>query len=205
MERAEGADFGRIIAFTDGVFAVAVTLLVFTMDVPSGDHDITRRVLEQWPDLLAYFLSFAVVARLWLAHHRFFRSLHGFDPWLLRLNMIYLSFVALIPFTTELLSDHGGDSVAPIVYATVIGTAVTVNWLMVRHTLSRRHVRDQDRAQAEPFGHRSALLTPAVFFASIPVALLSPNAAEVMWALLLLQRPAQRAQRTRSGSDTTSS
>src|SRR4051794_18890164 len=106
IETLEETDFGRIIAFTDGVFAVAVTLLVFTMEVPTGDHDVTRRVLEQWPDLLAYFLSFAVVARLWLAHHRFFRSLHRFDPWLLRLNLVYLSFVALIPFTSELLSDH---------------------------------------------------------------------------------------------------
>ena len=193
-------------AFTDGVFAVAVTLLVFSIDVPVGDHEITRRVLDEWPDLLAYFLSFAVIARLWLAHHRFFRSLDRFDPWLLRLNMIYLSLVALIPFTTELLSDHGGDAVAPIVYATVIGTAVTVNWLMVRHTLSRRHVRDEARGQTEPFANRKALFTPAVFLASIPVALLSPNAAELMWAILLLQRPVLwRAQRTQSGSDTTSS
>jgi TMEM175 potassium channel family protein len=198
-------NLGRIVAFTDGVFAVAVTLLVFTMDVPAGDHEITRRVLEQWPDLLAYFLSFAVVGRLWLAHHRFFATLHRFDPWLLRLNLMFLSLVVLIPFTTELLSDHGGDAVAPIVYATVIGAAVTVNWLMVRHTLFRRHVRDEDRAQAEPFGHRGALVTPVVFFASIPVALLSPTAAEAMWALLLLQRPARRVQRTRSGSDATSS
>jgi uncharacterized membrane protein len=188
------------------VFAVAVTLLVFSIDVPSGDHEITRRVLDQWPDLLAYFLSFAVVARLWLAHHRFFRSLHSFDPWLLRLNIVYLSFVALVPFTTELLSDHGGDAVAPIVYAAVIGTAVTVNWLMVRHTLSGRHVREEARPVAEPFAGRGALITPAVFFVSIPVALISPHLAEAMWAGVLLQRPARRtAQRTRGRSDTTSS
>jgi TMEM175 potassium channel family protein len=194
------------VAFTDGVFAVAVTLLVFSIDVPTGDHDITRRVLDLWPDLLAYFLSFAVIARLWLAHHRFFATLERFDPWLLRLNLVFLAFVALIPFTTQLLSDHGGDAVAPIVYATVIGAAVTVNWLMVRHTLSRRHVRDEARPQTEPFADRGALVTPAVFFASIPVALLSPYAAELMWALLVLQRPVRwRAQRTRSGSDTTSS
>jgi uncharacterized membrane protein len=198
-------DFGRVIAFTDGVFAVAATLLVLTMDVPAGDNDITRRVLEQWPDLLAYFLSFAVVGRLWLAHHRFFRSLHRFDPWLLRLNMVYLAFVALIPFTTELLSDHGDESVAPIVYASVVGTAVAVNWLMVRHTLAGGHVREEARGATEPFAQRAVLLTPAVFFVSIPVALLSPTAAEVMWIVLLLQRPALQAQRTRSGSDTTSS
>jgi uncharacterized membrane protein len=199
-------DFGRVVAFTDGVFAVAVTLLVFAIDVPVGDHDITRRVLDEWPDILAYFLSFAVVGRLWLAHHRFFATLERFDPWLLRLNLVFLAFVALIPFTTELLSDHGGDAVAPIVYATVIGAAVTVNWLMVRHTLSRQHVRDEARAQTEPFADRGALVTPAVFFASIPVAFLSPTAAEVMWALVLLQRPMRRRpQRTRSGSDTTSS
>ena len=201
-----GTDFGRVVAFTDGVFAVAVTLLVFSIAVPKGDHDITRRVLEQWPDLLAYFLSFAVISRLWLAHHRFFGSLRSFDPWLLRLNLVFLSFVGLIPFTTELLSDHGDDSVAPIVYAAVIGAAVSVNWLMVHHTLSREHVREEAKPEAEPYAHRGALLTPAVFFASIPVALLTPTGAEVMWALLLLQRPLRRgAQRTRSGSDTTSS
>src|SRR5215208_4825219 len=107
-------DFGRVVAFTDGVFAVAATLLVFAIDVPVGDHDITGRVLDEWPDVLAYFLSFAVIGRLWLAHHRFFSVLHRFDPWLLRLNLLFISLVALVPFTTQLLSDHGGDAVAPI-------------------------------------------------------------------------------------------
>ena len=203
----EGTDFGRIAAFTDGVCAIAITLLVLTLEVPQGDHDITRRVLDEWPELLAYFLSFAVVGRFWIVHHRFFATLRRFDARLVQLNMAFLAFLVLIPFTTELLGEHGDDTVAPVVYAAVVGLAGMCNWLMHRHTLACDHVRHEARPLTEPFADRWALLTPGVFFASIPVAFASPHAAMAMWVALFFVWPARRrrAQRTREASDTTSS
>ncbi|MFN2615513.1 MAG: TMEM175 family protein [Thermoleophilaceae bacterium] len=192
MRSEESSDFGRIVNLTDGVFAIALTLLVFGFEIPRSDHDLTRRVLELWPDLLAYLLSFAVVGRFWIVHHRFFGTLHRFDRSLLTLNFVYLSLVALVPFTTQLLGDHGDHSVAAIAYATVLGGAALVSWLMIRHTLVRDHVRAEARPGTEPFAARQALLAPGVLLASIPVALLSPYAAEAMWGLMLLTWPGQR-------------
>jgi uncharacterized membrane protein len=202
----EGTDLGRIGAFTDGVFAVAITLLVLSLDVPSGDHDITRRVLEQWPDLVAYFLSFAVVGRFWMVHHRFFGTLQRADARLVQLNMLFLSFVVLVPYTTQLLSDHGDDAVAAIVYAAVLGLAGLCNLAMIRYALRGEHVRDEARPATEPFAGRAALAIPVVFFASIPVALLSPHVSEAMWAGLFFIWPVRRRrlQRTLDASDTTS-
>jgi uncharacterized membrane protein len=203
----EGSDLSRVNAFTDGVFAIAITLLVLGLDVPRGDHEITRRVLDNWPDLLAYFLSFAVIGRFWMAHHRFFATLKGFDGRLMGLNLLYLSFVVLVPFTTELLGDHGDDTVTAVVYATVLGLAGVVNWVMIRHTLSRGHVREAARPDTQPFGSRTALVVPGIFFVSVPVAFLSPHVAEAMWVALFFVFPVRRRwlQRARAVSATTPS
>jgi uncharacterized membrane protein len=187
------------------VFAIAITLLVLALEVPQGDHDLNRRLLEEWPELLAYFLSFAVVGRFWIVHHRFFQTLRSFDARLLELNMLYLAFVVLVPFTTELLGDHGDDTIAAVVYAAVLGMAGSLNWLMVRHTFVAHHVREEARGDTAVFAGRVALLTPAIFFGSIPVAFASPHAAEAMWVLLFFLWPARRRfQRTREAPDTTS-
>ena len=76
-ERA--VEFGRIVNFSDGVFAIAITLLVLTLEVPETSGDLSRQLADQVPDLLAYAISFAVLAKLWVIHHRFFGALAEFD------------------------------------------------------------------------------------------------------------------------------
>ena len=184
----DSTDFSRIAAFTDGVFAIAITLLVLALEVPVGDAGLTERLLDQWPSLLAYFLSFAVVGRFWIVHHRFFASLHRFDQRLLTLNLAFLAFIALVPFTTDLLGEHGGDTVAVVTYALVMAVVAALNMAMIRHTLARGHVREEHRRHTEPFAGGVAALTPGAFLASIPVAFLSPLAAELMWTGVVLAR-----------------
>jgi uncharacterized membrane protein len=199
------SDLGRIGAFTDGVFAIAITLLVLSLDVPSGDHDFTHRMLDQWPDLLAYFLSFAVVGRFWMIHHRFFQTLRRADARLVQLNMLLLAFVVLVPYTTQLLGDHADDTITAVIYATVLALVGLCNLAMNRHALSAGHVRDDARSVSEEFAGRAALLIPTVFIASIPVAFISPHISEAMWAGLFFLLPARRRlQRTPEASETAS-
>ena len=73
--------------------------------------------MNQEDDLLAYGISFAVIGRLWVAHHRFFAALERFDGSLMGLNLIYLAFLVLIPFTSQVLGDYGGQRAAVILYA----------------------------------------------------------------------------------------
>jgi uncharacterized membrane protein len=182
----ESIEFARIVSFTDGVFAIAITLLVLSLDVPSNLsgsalHDF---LIDAWPQLFAYFLSFAVIGRFWIGHHRLFATVHDFDRRLMALNLAYLSLIVLVPFPTELLGEYGGSTDAVILYAGVVGTAALLAWVMLRYALRRGHARPEARA-AVGLLSGGALLPAGVFYASIPVAFVSPLLAQLLWLALL--------------------
>jgi uncharacterized membrane protein len=189
----ETIEFARIVAFTDGVFAIAITVLVLGLDVPEElpGPDLHDFLIDEWPQLFAYFLSFAVIGRYWVSHHQIFGMLRDFDQRLMVLNLVYLSLIVLIPFPTNLLGEYGSRSDPVMLYAFVIGSASLLSWAMVRYALSRGHVAPGSKPAA-----RDALagsLGPAlVFYASIPVALLSPLAGQLVWLTLLLEARRQR-------------
>ena len=185
----------RVVAFTDGVFAIAITLLVLNLSIPDvRDERLAEELATQWPELLAYLLSFAVVGRFWLIHHRVFAAVSSFDSRLMSLNLTYLAFVVLVPFTTEVLGEYGDTSVAAMIYAAVLGVAALLNWLMIRHIVQRAQVREELREETARYAGRGWLTIPAVFLLSVPVALITPYAAEAMWAALLFGRPLQRTR-----------
>src|SRR5215208_1625918 len=108
---------GRLVAFTDGVFAIAITLLVLNFDEPTGpDSKVLHELTKQWPSLLAYFLSFVVIGRFWVVHHRVYTGVRRIDSGLIMLNLAYLAFVVLIPFTTEVLGDYSDTTEAVVLY-----------------------------------------------------------------------------------------
>lgn len=192
-------EFARIVAFTDGVLAIAITLLVLNLEVPDvADSEVGQlsdRLLDLWPQLLAYVLSFAVIGRFWFIHHQFFGSLARFDNWLISRNLLYLGLVALVPFTSELLGEYGDESVAVAVYAAIMALAALVNWSMLNHALRRDLIRQEERPAAAAFGARAALAIPAVFLLSIPIALVSPTAAELFWLVAFVARQRRAAAR----------
>ena len=183
----ETVGFARIVAFTDGVFAIAITLLVLSLDVPPDLHasELTDYLVDSWRQLFSYFLSFAVIGRYWLGHHRLFEMLGDFDRGLMAINLAYLSLIVLVPFPTELLGEYGSRAAAVIPYAVVLGTASLLSWAMLHYALHRGHIKPEKRAEA--VGGRRASLQPAiVFYVSIPVSLVSPQAAQLVWLGLLL-------------------
>ncbi len=195
-ETANARDTTRLEAFSDGVFAIAIRLLTLALDVPDVPSDdsaaLGRALLTQAPDLLAYALSFAVVGRFWLIHHRFYATLEGFDSGLMTANLAYLALIVLVPFSSDLLGEYGNLSVATMIYAAVLGLAGLLNWLMIRYALRHDLVRADARAATEPFASPGALIISGVFLLSIPVALLSTTAAQLMWLGSLLSVHRQR-------------
>ncbi len=188
-------EFGRIVAFSDGVFAIAITLLVLNLEVPSAADDSARLaddLLGLWPHLLAYVISFAVIGRFWLVHHRFFTTLSGFDGTLMVLNLGYLALIVLVPFSSDLLGEFGELAPAVMVYAAIIGAAALVDWAMIHHALRADLVRGEHRASTEPFGSKRALAIAGIFLGSVPIALLSPVIAQLMWAASLFVVRQQR-------------
>ena len=107
-------DKGRVEVFSDGVFAIAITLLVLDISVAPSDYDHLRHALaNQWPAYLAYVTSFLTVGSVWIAHHSLFSRLRFIDPVLLRLNLLLLMTAAFLPFPTSVLAQalhHGGTA-----------------------------------------------------------------------------------------------
>jgi uncharacterized membrane protein len=178
-----GVEFNRIVAFSDGVFAIAITLLVLGLTVPSGVTDLTRTLLDNKGDFLAYAVSFAVLARYWLAHHRFFSALERFDSRLMALNLFYLAWIALVPFTSQVLGDYGDTTDAVVLYAInmilVSGSFYAQLTYSYRARLFRPEAREFERRYNGPI----SLVVVGVFAASIPLAFVSVLAAELMWLL----------------------
>lgn len=183
---ADGVEFSRVVAFSDGVFAIAITLLVLSLQIPAdlGGESVGHALNDQAGNLLAYALSFAVIGRLWLVHHRFFGEVTHFDSHLMSLNLLYLGFVVLIPFTSSVLGDHGDTTAGVIVYA--LNLAIT-NFLGAAMFLyaagagltQERFVRYVD----SPLRLRN-VAGGIIFGLSIPVAVWNPLVAILIWGLL---------------------
>ena len=101
-------DRSRLEAFSDGVFAVAITLLALDLTVagPTGHGSLTDQLTEKWPAFLAYLISFFMIGIIWVNHHVLVRAIVAVDRTLLFLNLVLLMFVVLIPFATATVSDY---------------------------------------------------------------------------------------------------
>jgi uncharacterized membrane protein len=192
-------EFSRIVAFSDGVFAIAITLLVLNLNVPDHLHgdDLNKALWEQRQDLIAYAISFAVIGRFWVVHHRFFSSVVGFDGRLLGLNLFYLGWIALFPFSAGVFGDHGGDTAAIVLYSLNLAGIALVGMLMA--TDAQRAGLAKMSSEVAREGQRRALIVAVVFLASIPVALLNPNVAPLLWLVLFFDSIGRQVSRRHGG------
>jgi len=182
-------EFARIVAFSDGVFAIAITLLVLQISIPEqlapGEH-VGDALLDNKGDLLAYALSFAVIGRLWLVHHRFFGDVTSFDSRLMGLNLVYLGLVVLIPFSSEVLGDFGDTTAGVILYAANLSLTNLVGGLMFLYA-ARAGITTAEFVEyvKSPIRLRN-FAGSFVFGISILIALLDPLAAILVWGVLFL-------------------
>src|SRR5262245_58207594 len=136
----------RLEAFSDGVFAIAITLLVLEISVPPGsESDLLRAVLDQWPSYVAYLVSFSTIGVLWLGHSAITEYLERTDALLVRLNLLLLMFVSFIPFPTKLLAENSGHDNPARVAATIYGLTLLVASVLLaiiwRYALRERLIR----------------------------------------------------------------
>ncbi len=117
----KGLTTNRIETLADGIFAIVMTLLVFNLKVPEllpgmALSDLPARLLELWPKLLSYIISFGVTGIYWIAHHNQFFYIKRADRWLLWINILFLMLVALTPFSAALLGEYPSSEIAVAVY-----------------------------------------------------------------------------------------
>jgi uncharacterized membrane protein len=172
----------RLLAFSDGVFAIAITLLVLDLRVPVGARDLGHALLNAWPHYLSYALSFVTIGIVWANHHGLFRAVRRSDHTFLLINIVFLMWIAALPFPTTILADYlgkHGERTAMLVYtgSWVVGT-IPFNLLWLYASAGNRLLGPGfDPAQVAVIT-RSYLLGPvfyiAIFliaFVSVPVSL----------------------------------
>jgi len=118
-DEAAEQGIGRILALSDGVFAIALTLLILDIAVPAttSDAGLPKALLHLWPRYLAYALTFLVIARFWVIHRQSFLLIARADAALIWLNLLLLLLIAFLPFPTAVLGEHTGAPAAAVLYA----------------------------------------------------------------------------------------
>jgi uncharacterized membrane protein len=177
----------RMTAFSDGVFAIAITLLVLELHVPTSvpPAGLIALVPEFLPRLAGHVITFAILGIYWVGHHNMFLHIKRHDRTLLWLNNLFLLFVAAMPFPTGLIVQHPYDRLAVIVYAGTLvcaGLSLELIWLYATHR--RQMVSHDIDPELVTFVHRRVLLAPMIYLLAIGVSFASIMAAKVLFVVV---------------------
>jgi uncharacterized membrane protein len=180
-------EFGRIVAFSDGVFSIAITLLVLSLTIDPGipSHELAQKLWDKHEALVAYAISFAVIGRFWVVHHSFFSEVTAFDGKLIALNMLYLGWIVLIPFSSQVLGDYGGELPAVVLYSANLAAVVLIGQWMSWDAHRAGLTRIDERSHLE--GLIRSTYIAGVFLFSIVVALFDADIAPFCWFLLFAE------------------
>jgi len=193
-------DLDRTTAFSDGVFAIAVTLVALTIEVPTvseaNESQLPDEISKIAPQVLCYLLTFLVLGRFWLLHHRLFGDLDRLDGRLSVLNLAYLAFVGIFPFTAELLSDYGDQPIAVALYAVGVGLVSLIGTAMTSYALGRGLIGEGERRDEAERGRHAGIWLAGVFLVSAGIAFISPSVAIATWVILVVARGGTHAVST---------
>ena len=180
----------RIEALTDGVFAVAMTLLVLDIKVPElqqplATAELPLKLLSLWPKFLSYTISFVILGVYWVGHHVQLSFIRRADRPLLWINILFLLWVALVPFSTALLSEYATTRIAIAIYGAnliAIGLTLALHWWYA--TTESRHVEpDIDRGLVRGAMYRT-LMGPLVYVIAIGLSFFRAEVSLALYALV---------------------
>lgn len=171
----------RLEAFSDGVFAIAITLLVLTIAQPANYHDLARQLADRWPSLAAYVVSFAVIGIMWLNHHSIFAHFARVDRGLVYCNLVLLLTVVFIPYPTgifgEALRQGEGAQVAAVAYsATMAVNAFAWGALWLYASVGRRLLVDTFPEAQRRMSTMLFLVGTVVYAGSVGIAFVNAYA-----------------------------
>jgi len=174
----------RLEAFSDGVFAIATTLLVLGISVPQGgvesDHELAMLLAGMIPSILTFVFTFLVVGVFWVAHHRIFNLTRSVDNVLLWQNVFYLLTVAIIPFPAAILARHPFFRTAILFYAVVLLVVASQHFLLLRHIYRKTELRQPFfTREVYRIARMTASVGPACYLAAAAISTISPLASFV--------------------------
>jgi uncharacterized membrane protein len=181
----------RVEAFSDGVFAIALTLLVLDLHAPATRGGFGHDLLADWPAYVAYLAAFLNIAAIWINHHELFSRVRRVDPPLICANLFLLLVTSLFPWPAAVISsavrsgDHGDQVAATVLYAAV-GFLVPVAWLVLYTYLGRAPTSliDAEGSATARRGARKSLVSVVVYPLSAILAFIAPVAALIAFVAL---------------------
>jgi uncharacterized membrane protein len=182
-------EFDRVLFFSDAVFAIALTLLIVDVGIPTvkdptSASSMLTALEESGPHLFAFFLGFVLIARYWAAHHRFCAHLNSVDGPFIQLNLAYLALVAFLPFPTGLFGRYLDNPVSTGLFALVLAA---VSGLEVVQFVHARRAAQFTRTLSLPafrFGLITSAVPVLVMLLSIPIAFVVTRWAPMFWLLI---------------------
>ena len=181
------AGMDRINDFSDAVFAVAITLLIQTIDVPEvaeqfADQELPKALADMWPKFFGYALSFVIVGTFWMMHHPLFSRLKRVDKKLMWLNHFFLMFIVFLSFHTEMMGTYEDSKVATAFYAVVMAACSLLTCTLWWYSTQVQDLSDGDISRFERKDVLYSFLAMAgVFALSLAIVPFSASAAKYSW------------------------
>lgn len=182
-----GTDLDRMKAFSDGVFAIVITILVLELRVPQVSAEkLPSALLEMLPKFTSYVISYLLVGLAWIVHNRLLRYFTGYDRGILWLNILQLFFVSMVPFFCAVFGSFIGEPIAWALYACVLALSSAAANLMWNHAINNGLVSASVSPVLAKYIHMRGIISIAVFVASIPIAFINPLLAAYSTILIPL-------------------
>jgi uncharacterized membrane protein len=180
-------EFGRVLTLSDGVFAIALTLLVLSLEVPPGlkTGELYSELINLSPMLVAFLVSVGIIALFWFSHHEMFAAVQRVDSRLMWMNIGYLGLVVMVPFVQRLQGDYPFEAIVYVLYAAVLALLNFVDLMMHNYV----YRADLLRKRWSPRQYRTEMLRGITltsgFLLSIPLAFVLVSWTIVIWILML--------------------
>jgi uncharacterized membrane protein len=190
----EGADVERLVYFSDAVFAIAISLLALEIRLPEMHEPTTRELRRALLDLLPQFYSFAIsfwiIGVYWLAHHRIFRYVRAYDRRLMVINLLFLMWIVLVPFSASLLGRYASYQLVEVIYFShMIVTSLSMALFWWYATRDRKLVDPDINPALITYNYARITSLPVVFVLAIVISFFSTAAAGYAVLLLFFVRP----------------
>ncbi|MEU8794031.1 TMEM175 family protein [Streptomyces sp. NPDC048643] len=183
-EATSRADTERLVTLSDGIYAIAMTLLVLDLHIPQHlkGEAFKEALRSTWPNLGAAALSFAVLAGFWRDQRRILAPLSSVSPLVTRLTLLGLGLAAVLPYPTTLLAQYASHPQTIALYAGTVAAVETVHVMVLLLTRHQTHASPEAPASAARRTFTAQLLSSAVVFAvSIAVAFYDTDVAMLTW------------------------
>jgi uncharacterized membrane protein len=189
QQNEERKELDRIMAFSDGVFAIAITLLAFAINLPSSlkldqlGHEIIRLL----PQFGIYALTFLLIGDHWIIHHRIFRNIRRYDNGLLWINLLFLLSIAFLPVPSRIFGLYPTEQPAVIFFSGCLIITGILQVLLWRYASDNHRLLDKSfSVKLIRWGRIRGLIPPTVYMISIALALVNPILAILSWGLILI-------------------